>query len=227
MGPTGAPTEIPSGESVLLAGGGLGNAVLFSIAKALKENGNRVLYFAGYRNPQDLFKQDEIEAATDQVIWATDRDPAITPRRPQDRAFVGNICQAIMAYAEGKLGETLVPVPDVDRIIAIGSDRMMAAVKALRKNALAPYLKETHQAIGSINSPMQCMMKEICAQCLQRQVGPDGKERVVFTCMNQDQNLDEVDFPFLASRLRTNGVQEKIANLWLDHCLRAASIERI
>ena len=45
--------------------------------------------------------------------------------------------------------------------------------------------------------------------------------------MNQDQNLDEVDFPFLASRLRTNGVQEKIANLWLDHCLRAASIERI
>ena len=36
MGPTGAPTEIPHGENVLLAGGGLGNAVLFSIAKALR-----------------------------------------------------------------------------------------------------------------------------------------------------------------------------------------------
>jgi hypothetical protein len=34
---------------VLLAGGGLGNAVLFSIAKALKANGNRVIYFAGYK----------------------------------------------------------------------------------------------------------------------------------------------------------------------------------
>jgi len=227
MGPTGAPTEIPSGESVLLAGGGLGNAVLFSIAKALKENGNRVLYFAGYRNPEDVFKQDEIEAATDQVIWATDRDPAIAPRRPQDRSFVGNICQAMMAYATGELGEQRVPVTDVDRIIAIGSDRMMAAVKALRKEGLAPYLKESHRAIGSINSPMQCMMKEICAQCLQRQIGPDGKERIVFSCMNQDQPLDEVDFPFLASRLRTNTVQEKLANLWLDRCLRTASIERI
>ena len=36
MGPTGTPTEIPHGETVLLAGGGLGNAVLFSIARALQ-----------------------------------------------------------------------------------------------------------------------------------------------------------------------------------------------
>ncbi len=36
MGPTGTPTEIPHGEAVLLRGGGLGNAVLFSIAKALQ-----------------------------------------------------------------------------------------------------------------------------------------------------------------------------------------------
>ncbi len=227
MGPTGAPTEIPKGESVLLAGGGLGNAVLFSIAKALKENGNRVLYFAGYKNPIDLFKQAEIEEATDQVIWATDRDPAIAPRRAQDRSFVGNICEAMLAYHRGDLGEALVPLGDVDRIIAIGSDRMMAAVKALRKGALAPVLKVQHQALGSINSPMQCMMKEICAQCLQRQIGPDGTERIVFTCMNQDQKLDEVDFPFLASRLKTNGMQEKLSNLWLDRCLRNSKLERI
>jgi hypothetical protein len=31
MGPTGTPTETPAGETVLLVGGGLGNAVLFSI----------------------------------------------------------------------------------------------------------------------------------------------------------------------------------------------------
>src|SRR5207237_2134937 len=41
MGPTGRPTEIPRGGTILLAGGGLGNAVLFSIARALKENGCR------------------------------------------------------------------------------------------------------------------------------------------------------------------------------------------
>ena len=42
---------------------------------------------------------------------------------------------------------------------------------------------------------MQCMMKEICAQCLQRHVDPDtGKESIVFSCFNQDQPLDLVDF---------------------------------
>ena len=87
MGPTGTPTEIPEGSAVLLAGGGLGNAVLFSIAKALKAQGNRVLYFAGYRNGADLFKREEIEAATDQVIWATDMGDADRAAPPAGRAL--------------------------------------------------------------------------------------------------------------------------------------------
>ncbi|RPJ83937.1 MAG: pyridine nucleotide-disulfide oxidoreductase, partial [Acidobacteria bacterium] len=70
MGPTGAPTEIPHRQNVLLAGGGLGNAVLFSIARALREAGNRVVYFAGYKKGEDLFKREEIEDSTDQVIWS-------------------------------------------------------------------------------------------------------------------------------------------------------------
>src|SRR4029453_11010192 len=82
MGPTGTPTEIPDGSAVLLAGGGLGNAVLFSIAKALKTAGNRVIYFAGYKNGADLFKREEIESATDQVVWATDLGDEIVPSRP-------------------------------------------------------------------------------------------------------------------------------------------------
>ncbi|MDA0654277.1 MAG: FAD-dependent oxidoreductase, partial [Proteobacteria bacterium] len=40
MGPTGEPTETPGGETVLLAGGGLGNAVLFSIGRALRDAGS-------------------------------------------------------------------------------------------------------------------------------------------------------------------------------------------
>ena len=78
-----------------------------------------------------------------------------------------------------------------DRIIAIGSDKMMAAVAAARHTVLAPYLKPDHRAIGSINSPMQCMMKEICAQCLQPHRDPvTGKVTYVFSCFNQDQPLD-------------------------------------
>jgi len=224
MGPTGAPTEIPSGESVLLAGGGLGNAVLFSIARALKQAGNRVIYFAGYKKGEDLFKREEIERATDQVIWSTDVGVEIAPGRPQDAHIRANIVQSMVAYATGALGEQRVPLSSVDRIIAIGSDRMMAAVKAARSGVLAPYLKAEHVAVASINSPMQCMMKEVCAQCLQRHVDPvTGAERFVFTCFNQDQHMDRVDFPHLNARLRQNTVQEKLSALYLDRLLAAAN----
>ncbi|HEV8209449.1 MAG TPA: FAD-dependent oxidoreductase [Vicinamibacterales bacterium] len=221
MGPTGTPTEIPDGQNVLLLGGGLGNAVLFSIAKAMREHGNRVIYFAGYKKGEDLFKREEIEAATDQVIWSTDIGATIAPGRPQDAHFRGNIVQAMIAYQNGELGERLVPLDSVDRIIAIGSDRMMAAVKAARHSVLAAHLKPDHVSIASINSPMQCMMKEVCAQCLQKHVDPQtGKETIIFSCFNQDQDMDRVDFPNLAARLRQNTVQEKLSGLWLDRLLR-------
>jgi NADPH-dependent glutamate synthase beta subunit-like oxidoreductase/NAD(P)H-flavin reductase len=224
MGPTGAPTEIGAHETVLLAGGGLGNAVLFSIAKALRAAGSKVIYFAGYKNPVDVFKRDDIEAATDQVIWASDVGPAIEPRRPQDRSFVGNIVQAMIAFAEGRLGEQVAPLSEVKRVIAIGSDRMMAAVARARHGVLRPHLAREHVAIGSINSPMQCMMKEVCAQCLQRHVDPaTGKPKsIVFTCFNQDQPLDEVDWQNLQDRLRQNSVQEKLSLLALERLVAKA-----
>jgi NADPH-dependent glutamate synthase beta subunit-like oxidoreductase/NAD(P)H-flavin reductase len=226
MGPTGTPTEIPAGEAVILCGGGLGNAVLFSIAKALREAGSKVLYFAAYRKREDIYKVEEIEAATDQVIWSVDAGDLPAPGRPQDRAFRGNVVQAMLAYAKGELGETLVPMSGCNRIIAIGSDRMMAAVTKARHNELRPYLQEGHTAIASINSPMQCMLKEVCAQCLQKQIDPStGKETVVFTCSNQDQLQDAVDWRNLAQRLRQNTVQEKVTDLWVRRLLEAEAAE--
>jgi NADPH-dependent glutamate synthase beta subunit-like oxidoreductase/NAD(P)H-flavin reductase len=221
MGPTGAPSEIGRDENVLLAGGGLGNAVLFSIAKAMRDNGNRVVYFAGYKKGEDIFKREEIEAATDQVIWSTDTGESIEPGRPKDRHFRGNIVQSMVAYGRGELGEPLIPLSQVHRIIAIGSDRMMAAVRDARHGVLQPLLQPDHIAIASINSPMQCMMKEVCAQCLQRHVDPQtGKETIIFSCLNQDQLMDRVDFKNLNTRLQQNTVQEKLSSLWLDCLLK-------
>ncbi len=223
MGPTGSPTEIPEGQRVLLAGGGLGNAVLFSIARALKERNNQVIYFAGYKKRQDLFKREEIEKWTDQVIWSVDYGEMIEPYRPQDHCFMGNLVEAMKAYADGRFGEPEFKFGEIDRIIAIGSDRMMAAVKVARRTGmLASYFKPGHTAIGSINSPMQCMMKEVCAQCLQRHIDPaTGAETgFVFSCFDQDQELDAVDFKNLSERLRSNSVQEKLANLWLDFLMK-------
>jgi NAD(P)H-flavin reductase len=218
MGPTGAPTEIAAGETVVLAGGGLGNAVLFSIGAALRTAGSRVLYFAGYRRREDRYRVADIEAAADTVVWCCDETPGFEPGRPQDRAFAGNIVEAMRAWADGRLA----PPPDApalqqaDRIIAIGSDRMMAAVAAARHGPLQPFLKPEHRAIGSINSPMQCMLKEVCGQCLQPHKDPlNGKVSLVFSCFEQDQPLDHVDFAALHQRLGQNSLQEKATALWI------------
>jgi len=223
MGVTGAPTDIPSGRTVLLVGGGLGNAVLFSIGKALRAAGNQVLYFAGYRKSSDVFKVKEIEEASDVIVWSVDDIPgnqAIQPTRDQDKTFVGNIVQALVAYAKGELESTPIHLDDVDSLIVIGSDRMMKAVKEARYGVLAPYMKKQHTAIGSINSPMQCMLKGVCGQCLCRHTDPgSGKEYFVYSCYNQDQELDRVDFDHLHARLRQNTVQEKLAGKWLDYIL--------
>jgi len=221
MGPTGAPTEIPHGETVVLVGGGLGNAVLFSIGAALRQAGCKVLYFAGYKKLVDRYKVKEIENAADVIIWCCDEAPGFTPQRSQDKSYVGNMVQAMHAYAKGDLGPQSLLLSDADRIVAIGSDRMMAAVAVARHTILKSFLKTGHAAIGSINSPMQCMMKEICAQCLQCHIDPvSGKMRYVFSCFNQDQPLDEVDWNNLNQRLRQNGVQEKLTAQWIAICQR-------
>ena len=229
MGVTGTPTDIPSNQTVLLLGGGLGNAVLFSIGKALRAAGNRVIYFAGYKYSQDRFKVQDVEAAADLIIWSVDKGEgvqAIVPTRPQDKSFVGNILESMIAYATGDLGEQPISLADVDHLVVIGSDRMMAAVKSARFDVLKPYLKKAHHAVGSINSPMQCMMKGICAQCLCKHVDADtGKEYFVYSCYNQDQDLDKVDFPHLNARLRQNTVQEKLSSLWLDYLLEKQKTE--
>ncbi len=129
----------------------------------------------------------------------------------------------MLAYAEGELGRAArSTLHEVDRIIAIGSDRMMAAVKAARHGVLAPYLKPGHVGVGS-HQLADAVHDEggLRAVPLQQHVDPEtGKETFVFSCFNQDQQLDHVDFRHLNARLRANTVQEKLANLWLDRLLR-------
>jgi hypothetical protein len=105
---------------------------------------------------------------------------------------------------------------------------MMRAVANARHTVLKPLLKPGHCAVGSINSPMQCMMKEICAQCLQQHKDPvTGVETVVFSCFNQDQSLDAVDFSNLRQRLSQNGIQEKLTRQWIDRTLQQLGLRNM
>ncbi len=223
MGPTGTPTETPAGETVLLVGGGLGNAVLFSIGQAFRSAGSRVLYFAGYKKMIDRYKVDEIEKASDQIIWCCDEGPGFEPARRKIRHSSAILCKP-WKRTDAAIWAGGISLSEIDRLVVIGSDGMMRAVQRARHGVLAPYLKPRHKAIGSINSPMQCMMKEICAQCLQQHKDPvTGEETVVFSCFNQDQCLDTVDFGNLRSRLTQNSIQEKLTRQWIAFCLESVA----
>ncbi len=101
------------------------------------------IYFADC-NREDLFKVEDIETASDIIVWAVDKRPdneAIPVTPPQDKRFIGNIVETMHAYTREELGTPPIHLDDVDHLIVIGSDRMMATVKEARHGILEPYLK--------------------------------------------------------------------------------------
>ena len=207
MGPTGTATIIPKNEKVLLIGGGLGNAVLFSIGKAMREYKCHVTYFAGYKKPEDRYRVSDIEQAADKVIWCCDTD-LLSKNRKDDLTVLGNVIDGLFSYAENDTDNTL---KQIDRIIIIGSHHMMNAFSKEFNHRLYKYFSKNILIVASINSPMQCMMKGICGQCIQKHIDPtSGEIEFVYSCKNQDQLMKFVDFSHLDARLSQNSVHEKL-----------------
>ena len=71
-GPLGRPTEIRNFGKVVCVGGGIGNAPLLPIAKALKDAGNRIISILGARNKQLFILEDDFAAISDELIITTD-----------------------------------------------------------------------------------------------------------------------------------------------------------
>jgi len=71
-GPLGKPTHIENFGTVVCVGGGIGNAPLLPIAKALKEAGNTIISILGARNKELLILEDEFAKISDELIITTD-----------------------------------------------------------------------------------------------------------------------------------------------------------
>ncbi len=195
MGPTGAPTKIVKNKTLALIGGGLGNAVLIAVGQELKKNGCRILYFAGYKNKQDRFYHDKIEQFSNTVFWSLENS-VFDNVREQDYMISGNIIDAInFANNEGLLSK-------LDHVLCIGSDSMMGAVAKNKQ------LFGRAEIICSVNSPMQCMMKGICGQCIQQ---VDNSQGYIFSCACQDQDINITNFESLGNRLKANSLLEKVS----------------
>jgi NADPH-dependent glutamate synthase beta subunit-like oxidoreductase/NAD(P)H-flavin reductase len=226
MGPTGAATELGQQRTIMVIAGAWGAAVMIDLGKALRAAGNRVLLFASFRSQEDIYFKDELEQSADQIIWASTTEQLIECRRPQDISVQqANILELIKDYQMSSIStgnqDNLIQLSEVDEIMIMGSTGLLKAMQHSLKKELKPLFKEGVLATGTVGSPMQCMMKGVCGQCLQWQIDPEtGKRtRAVFSCSKQDQPLSWIDLDNLAARQSQNRLSEYITGLWANHVL--------
>lgn len=225
MGPTGVRSKLPEDhQHILVIGGQLSLGYIRALGKALRAKGNHVTYIGCFTTQQDLFCQEEVEAATDKIIWATEDGSRINPQRQQDEFIHGETMDAFLHFAK-QASDSL---DKIDRITIISDVTVLQQFQALRHSQLQHKFKPGVKVFASIYSTMQCMLKGVCAQCLQWQIDPETglRTKAVFSCSWQDQPLDLVEIDNLAERLGQNRTAEILSNLWLERIFHQDNIER-
>ncbi len=138
---------------------------------------------------------------------------AIEDETPIAGRFEGSIIKVLEKY--------FIENPQkIDRIFTIGNNRLMHEVAKLRHVGKVESLKDAPIAVTSLNSPMQCMLKGVCSQCLQKRRNEKGEEEYFYSCANQDQNMDKFDFEHLHNRCDQNSLSEKVSRLWIEYLQR-------
>ncbi len=228
MGPTGAPTEIETDKTFLVIAGSWGAAVMLGLGPALRAKGNRVLYFSAYNTADQIYYQDELEQCADQIVWATAKGAPITANRPQDISVrSGNVIDLLRQYYRGEFSapDQRILLTDVNEVLVIGSTGLLKGLQSAMRSDLSHIFREDVNILGTVGSPMQCMLKGVCAQCLQWQIDPETGERTrtVFSCAMQDQPLMWIDIDNLAARQAQNYLQDYLGAMWVDHVLGKSS----
>ena len=174
LGPLGNPSEIENFGRVAVIGGGVGAAVAFPVAKALKLAGNHVTAIVGARNKDLIILKPELEQVTDRLLLTTD-----------DGSY------GLHGFVTDQLRMLLESGESFDYVLAIGPLFMMRAVADLTR----PYGIRTTVSLNTIMVDGTGM----CGGC-RVQVG----DKVRFTCVDGpefDGHL--VDFDTVIHRNRT------------------------
>jgi NADPH-dependent glutamate synthase beta subunit-like oxidoreductase/NAD(P)H-flavin reductase len=228
MGPTGVRAKIPTEhETVLVIGNEVSVPFIRSYGSALRALHNQVIYIGQFADKDEVYCQSALENAADVIIWLTRHGKLVSTQRPKDHALKGDdVIAALIHYAKQ---ETKVPLADVDRIFVIGDTELLRRFQAARSSLLAPYLPKDPKVYGSVYGNMQCMLKGVCAQCLQWQIDPETGQRTkaVFACSWQDQPLEIIDIEHIDARLRQNSLHEHLSNLWVDYLFDRCDVRRV
>ncbi|MFY9589235.1 FAD-dependent oxidoreductase [Rickettsia endosymbiont of Halotydeus destructor] len=166
------------------------------------------------RNPENNSPSKFISRTNKEILKQVQHDKRLAPRfHGDDIKLKPHLLKDKILYTHGTVIDGIKYIQtqggdysSVNRIIAIGSSEMMEAVQNIKNEIFG----ENVELIVSVNSLMQCMMKGICGQCLQK---TKGDKSYIFACACQDQNAEIIDFSSLKNRLRQNAVQEKLQNL--------------
>lgn len=183
QGPLGNPTEIKNIGTAVCIGGGVGVGVVYPLAAAMKQAGNRVISVIGARTKDLLILEEEMKQVSDRLIVATDDGSYGV------HGFVSAVLQNLIDAGE-----------KIDEIFAIGPVPMMKVIANLTR----PYGIKT---IVSLN-PIMVDATGMCGAC---RVAVGGKTR--FACVDGPEfDGHQVDFDLLTSRLRMYCEQEGVAN---------------
>jgi NADPH-dependent glutamate synthase beta subunit-like oxidoreductase/NAD(P)H-flavin reductase len=225
MGPTGVRAKIPGEhETVLIIGSQASFAFLRSYGPELRAAGNHVIYLGVFNNDEEVYCQQELENASDTIIWLTKSGEPIHVNRASDYSTSGTtVIDTLIAHARE------IALSNVDRIFIVGDTDLLRQFQAARKTSLREYLLKDPKVFGSVYGNMQCMLKGVCAQCLQWQVDPETGQRTkaVFACSWQDQPLEIIDIDHIDARQMQNRLLEQMSSLWVEHIFREYDIARV
>ena len=182
VGPLGKPTEIEDFKVAILVGGGVGTAVIYPQAAALKKSGNKVIAIMGGRSQEYVILEKELAEHCAEVYPCTD-----------DGSY------GYHGFVTGKLKELLDSRDDIGVVLTAGPVPMMRAVAEVTR----PFNVKT---IASLN-PIMVDGTGMCGGC---RVTIDGEMK--FACVDGPEfDAHVVDFAELSDRLSTYRDQEALA----------------
>jgi ferredoxin--NADP+ reductase len=171
VGPLGSPSEIERFGTVAVIGGGVGTAIAYPTAVALKNAGNRVISILGGRTRELVILEDEVRKTSDEVRVVTDDGSY------GEKGLVTDALQAVIDSGTR-----------LDYVLAIGPIPMMRAVAEVTR----PHGIRTVVSLNSIMIDGTGM----CGGC---RVTVGGKSR--FACVDGPEfDAHQVDFAVLAQR---------------------------
>jgi ferredoxin/flavodoxin---NADP+ reductase len=171
VGPLGKPSEIEKFGTVVVMGGGVGTAMAYPTAAALKKAGNRVISIVGARNKELVILEREMAEVSDTLLITTD-----------DGSY------AEKGFVTDKLRQLIKFGTRIDLVLAVGPIPMMKAVADVTRDAHI-------RTIVSLN-PIMIDGTGMCGGC---RVLVDSKSE--FACVDGPEfDAHRVNFDVLVQR---------------------------